>query len=194
MRISKSAMTVCGVVIAAALIGFTNPKAVHAVTAALVQVTNTATNPVVTQSIGAQATNLVHLGCNAQMDEFVTLSTCTLIPANANEQFVYGYTVPQGESLVITAVSLMPEAAPLCASDYYVQLVNLPPTVSTPAVVYLEATTPNSLLSTHIAYPSGVVVGGGVTLKVRGSSRILGGYQTCSDYEVVDLYGYLTAA
>ena len=54
MRISKSVMAVGGVVLAAAAIGFTNPKAVRAaVVAAMVQVTNTAANPVITQSVWA---------------------------------------------------------------------------------------------------------------------------------------------
>jgi hypothetical protein len=36
---------------------------VHALTAALVQVTNTAANPVVTQGVGAQAAQNVYLQC-----------------------------------------------------------------------------------------------------------------------------------
>ena len=51
MRISKSVMAVGGVVVAAGLLTLTNPKTVHAVAAALVQVTNTASNPVVAQGI-----------------------------------------------------------------------------------------------------------------------------------------------
>ena len=150
MRISRTVMAVCGAVLAAALIGFTNPKAVHAVTAALVQVTNTASNPAVTQSVGAQAGNMVHLFCDVPMDEFVTQNKCELYPANANGQTVFGYTVPDGQSLVITAADLQPLGSPLCSGDYYAQLTAFP---SYP-LVFLEATTPNSILTTHFSYPS----------------------------------------
>jgi len=63
IRLSKSVLAVGAVVLAGSLITLMNPKAVHALAAALVQVTNTASNPAVTQSVGAQAGNMVHLTC-----------------------------------------------------------------------------------------------------------------------------------
>ena len=100
MRASRSVMAVGGVVLAAGLIGFTNPKTVHAVAAALVQVTNTPSNPVVTQGIGQQAAQLVQLTCNITTNadaRGVGSGPCHGLPTG---------TVPSNQSLVVTAVDI----------------------------------------------------------------------------------------
>src|SRR5580698_8665857 len=102
IRLSKSVLAVGGVVLAGGLIAVMNPRAVAAVTAALVQVTNTASNPVVTQSVGAQAGNMVHLSCFFVLNQVTT--SCSQVSADGKT--TAGYTVPEGELLVISAVDL----------------------------------------------------------------------------------------
>jgi hypothetical protein len=184
MRISRTVMAVGGVVLAAAMIGFTNPKAVHAVTAALVQVTNTASNPAVTQSVGAQAGNMVHLSCTAYM-EFGNAG-CAQVSADGSAASL-DYTVPVGESLVITSVDLAPKPGALCANDYSINLR------SGSGFVLTLATT-NSLATTHFTYPSGLVIGGGVTPTVNGYTETPTQDLACNAYDEVNIYGYLTAS
>ena len=99
MRISRSVMAVCGVVLAAVVIGFTNPKAVHAVvTAALVQVTNTASNPVVSSEVSLAPAQLVQLYCNGT-------AKCFQIAAGGGVG-TSAYVVPAGKTLVITDIDI----------------------------------------------------------------------------------------
>ncbi len=185
MRISKTVMAVGGVVIAlVVIIGFTNPKAVHAVTAALVQVTNTASNPAVTQSVGAQAGNMVHLSCSFAMEK--VNSSCFQVSPDGST--TPDYMVPAGKSLVVTAVDL--DANPLgglCGGDYAVNL-------GTPSNngAYLNLVAPSSILTAHYTYTSGLVIGGGITPTLWGASESISGLSNCSSLEAVTITGYLT--
>jgi hypothetical protein len=104
LRLSKSVLAVGGVVLAGALITVMNPKTVHAVAAALVQVTNTASNPVVTQGVGAQAGNMVQLICPLALSQtnFSCFDSTGGVSTNSP------YTVPARKSLVITAIDVLP--------------------------------------------------------------------------------------
>lgn len=188
MRISKSVMAVGGVVLAGMLIGVTNPKAVHAaVTALLVQVTNTASNPVVTQSVGQQAANAVVLACYPSTG--LSEGVCQSQSADAALQ----YTVPANESLVITAVNINTEV-PLgntIAGKYQCS-------ASRQDMIYLNNKKVlgwqivNTTSQTDFTYPSGVVAGPSST--VLPSEVWYGGdlASTCGA-DIIYLYGYLTA-
>jgi len=179
IRLSKSVFAVGGVVLAAGLITFTNPKAVHAVTAALVQVANTASNPAVTQSVGAQAGNMVNLTCDVY---FVgPVGTCIRYAADGSAS---EFTVPSGESLVITAIDMQPFNDPVCPGSYNVEL-GTPNNVS----VFLVLTTTNAQVTTHFTYPSGPVIGEGITPTWVGNQGT-----ACHGGEFIKMYGYLTAA
>jgi len=184
IRISKSVLAVGGVVVAGALFTVMNPKSVHAVAAALVQVTNTASNPAVTQSVGAQAGNLVHLSCPVTLEQ--TNSSCFQFKSDGSITSVY--TVPAGESLVITAMDVQPNNLSVCPGNYNIYL-------GTPSVsgVFLNVTTTNALVTTHFSYPSGVAIGEGITPTWQGQSETLSQVRACSGFEQADIFGYLTA-
>ena len=177
IRLSKSVLAVGAVVLAGSLITLMNPKTVHALAAALVQVTNTASNPAVTQSVGAQAGNMVHLTCEVVFS--AGGNTCLRVAADGSAS---SFTVPAGESLVITAIDVLPEDFNVCHENYTLFL-------GTPNFggVFLHVTTTNATLTSHFIYPSGLVIGEGIT-------PTLGGDGSCSDSESVNMYGYLTAA
>lgn len=85
-----------------ATLALVTPRAAHAVAAALVQVTNTADNPAITQNAPTQAAQLV-------------LLNATLGPNSGNNAFGSAsasngtvYLVPSDRSLVVTAVDLSP--------------------------------------------------------------------------------------
>ena len=185
MRISKSVMSVGGVVLAAAAIGFTNPKAVHAVTAALVQVTNTPSNPVVTQGVGPQAGNMVHLDCSVYLDGG-SGSQCQLLSPDG----VLGsgpYSVPVGESLVITSVDVTPTPARQCPYNRQIVVKNLNATI-------FELVTMSSIGTTHFTYPSGLVIAGGITPTLLGAGETSSQFIGCSINDTVYIFGYLTAS
>jgi hypothetical protein len=152
MQISRSTKAVCGVVLAAAVIGFTNPKAVHAVTAAFVQVTNTASNPVVTQGVGAQAGNMVHVSCTVSLN--LDNYSCTQMLADGSQ--VSNFGTPNGESLVITSVDVAPVGG-LCPGSYETYINESPDFRNYSEIMRL--TTPETLVTT----PRTVVGGGSIS-------------------------------
>jgi len=82
---------------AAALLMVSLPKAAHAVAAALVEITNTAANPAVTQDVSKRAGEIVELICDQQ---FYQTQYCYPLVGESP------YVVPAGKSLVITTVDL----------------------------------------------------------------------------------------
>jgi len=107
MRVPRSVLAVGGVVAAAALIGFMKPATVHALTAALVQVANTATNPVVSSEVSRTAAQTVAL-CIGQDVTGARTPFEEVLPGGG-----FGgsaYVVPDGESLMITEIDIQPQA------------------------------------------------------------------------------------
>jgi hypothetical protein len=188
MQISRTVKAVGGVVLAAVVIGFTNPKAVHAVTAALVQVTNTASNPVVTQSVGPQAGNMVHLQCRVLLEKQV-ISPCFRVLTDGSTP--PAYVVPSGEFLVITGVDLRSEVQWPCPNYFNITLVG---TTLIRSSTLLHLTTTNSLTTTHFTYSSGVVIPGENNLDLLGTTVTNDDEESCVGYDDVDIYGYLTAS
>ena len=194
MRISRSVIPICGVVLAAALIGFTNPKAVHAVTAALVEVTNTPMNPVVTQGVGPQAGQIVHLHCGVAITGPISFSGvywCGL--TDSSGLTATAYVVPANESLVLTSVDISPvegSISPTCTSLHQDRLGL---TKLSGDVRYPQDWIVNNL-GVHDSYPSGIVVGPGLS-----AFTLQFGFDTsiCNEgglLDTYDLYGYLTPA
>jgi hypothetical protein len=188
IRLSKSVLAVGGVVLAGGLITLMNPRTVHAVVAAaLVQVTNTTSNPVVAQGIDKQAGNIVHLSCS-QVTLLDEISSCAQILANGNRSDG-NYTVPVGESLVITSLDVTPISVANCPGNY---IIVLEPQTSGASFVVVTA---NAQVTTHFAYPSGLVIGEGISPRLAGNSRSSGGINVaCAGALIVDIFGYLTAA
>src|SRR5580698_9383014 len=106
-RISKSTLSWGGVAIAAILFTLAVPRAAHAVAAALVQVTNTAASPVINQSIGNQAAQIVQIECGDQPFYVSPINGCFAVPATG-VPFQTGstYLVPSNETLVVTSVDI----------------------------------------------------------------------------------------
>ena len=187
-RISRSVLTVSGVILAGGLIAFTNPRTVHALAAALVQVTNTAANPVVTQSVGAQATNLVHLTCSSTASD----GACSLAPSPASSTTPQAaFIVPNGQSLVITAVDIYPNAPFWVSGCNLVHQDELVPTgtVQVGTQFWLVYNT-----SLHMAYPSGMLFPAGTAMYQNLAVYPSNTQPACGQArDLIDLYGYLTA-
>ena len=160
-------------------------RSVHAVAAALVQVTNTASNPVVAQGIDKQAGNMVHLTCDVLLSG--ANLTCGRVAPDLS--FTSNYTVPAGESLVITAIDVRPTNEGSCPGSYDIGL-----TSQSQLGNFLQLTTTNAIVTTHFTYPSGLVIGAGITPTWFGISETLNTSAPCSAVEVVNMFGYLTAA
>jgi hypothetical protein len=100
MRLSKPVLAVGGAILAGGLIIVMNPRTVHAVAAALVQVTNTASNPVPNSDITTSPSRIVALVCEGGRN-----GPCVgFAPGGALD--ATPYIVPAGQTLVITDVDV----------------------------------------------------------------------------------------
>ena len=188
IRLSKSVLAVGGVVLAADLITVMNPKAVHAVAAALVQVTNTAANPAVTQSITQQASQTVRLRCSANG----AANDCGATPP-VGQEIVAAYVVPPNQSLIITAMDI---SFFDCAAGVGVGAIILTDSVndSNPAgsvrwdwALPVSAANFNGQpITNHLTFPlgAGPLIHSGDTVRVTALS--------CPSAQMA-VYGYLTA-
>jgi hypothetical protein len=104
MRFAKGALIGIGAVpLFASLLNLVAPKAVHAAVAALVQVSNTVSTPAITQNVSALASQNVNLFCIPESDcAAVPPSGVIIAPTNS----LPTYTVPAGQTLVITNVEV----------------------------------------------------------------------------------------
>jgi hypothetical protein len=151
------------------------PREVHAIAAALVQVTNTTANPAVTEDISKQASQIVHL---------TTLNKAN-VPNNEMTQLVqyipggtFGppYVVPAGQNLVITSI----EASVFTAGDNYLNLYD------NKTIGQREYWSLPNVGLTQLTFPSGFVYPAGSSVYVY-----IGGQGTTQ--MAVDVHGYLTA-
>ncbi len=194
IRVPRSVVAVGSAVVAAAMIGFTNPKTVHALAAALVQVTNTASNPVVTQGTGQQAGQIIHLHCSEDTTGPYGGGGCGTVVAPGGTSQVY--VVPANQSLVVTSVDLYPTQIYMSATCSVVHSDGLYVSAAGTSAYYAQSWLVDNL-SVHYSYPSGIVIGPGSS--ITGSSAYFGNPPaSCysqTDYEdQFDLYGYLTAS
>jgi len=169
-RLSKSVLSVGLVALTAGVLTLAAPRAVHAAAAVLVQVVNTAANPVITQSTPSQAAQLVNLEGNTSGPTFSSFAS-----VSGGIVTVIGtppaYSVPANQALVITDVDIQP-------------------TCSGPIEIVIGIETPNMAWSvsgpntSHFEYRSGTVFPEGSTPHVAGSSS------ACP--VDVRMHGYLT--
>jgi hypothetical protein len=186
IRLSKSVLAVGGVVLAGGLITVMNPRAVHAVSAALVQVTNTASNPVVAQGIGKQATQIVELTCGFTLVPNAPENLCSLENGDGTSGGTTFYIVPTGQSLVIDSVDITTgiQLGKPCASSAFVELsVDNP--VTSQELTRESWLLPAGTATAHYVYPSGIVIPGGTG--VHGLNSL---FSNCS--VGAQLHGYLT--
>jgi hypothetical protein len=189
IRIPKFVLAAGGAVLAAGLITFTNPKTVHAVAAALVQVTNTASNPAVTQSIGQQAAQLVDLECIPSVNS--GNGACHLVTNGFADSTPY--VVPADQSLVITAADVYTFEADNEAVNGFPQCnAGREDGVSTSHGSPLTWEIVNNTSPTHFTYPSGVVFGPSAPVTSSSKYYIAGLNAECGVDQIL-LYGYLTA-
>jgi hypothetical protein len=189
-----------GLVLALGLFILAAPRTVHAVAAALVQITNTASNPVVTQSIGGQAANIVHLRC----DTYMVQSSSVCLPVTSagilnGQSYPAPYTVPSGNNLVITAIDVYPPPnAGINCSGVYAATIGI--INSAEYVNFLSFQTSSDPVTTHFTYPSpsGIVMAPGTGVYSTGNiynqttGQLVG---NCADsvVDTIDIFGYLTA-
>jgi hypothetical protein len=174
IRLSKSVISFGAVALVACVATLAVPRAAAAVAAKLVQVTNTAANPAITQSARNLASQLVHL-TSSPPPQGVT----TFVNAFSNQNVAY--YVPAGQSLVVTAVDITPP--PGCTSQPSpFELID------SGGLPTLIGRCP-PLNTGHFECPSGIVFAAG------SRPEILFGAGTCTNgaAALVNLFGYLTS-
>src|SRR5580698_2265497 len=108
MRFTKSFISIGSVAVMAGVLTLAVPRAAHAVTAALVQVTNTLANPAIVQTTDKAAAQLVQLtGLNG---EYAQADGPTLLLGQFNPSSdttaSTPYIVPAGQNLVVTDIDM----------------------------------------------------------------------------------------
>lgn len=190
MRLAKFALPLGGVAIAGLLV-LTAPKAAHAVAAALVQITNTASNPAITQDVGQQASQMVLIYCSSEFTTCLGRAPNMEPIDNTGVPGLNGtFVVPTNETLVITGVDMasVTASSALCPSQTSITLnvygsggVYVLESYQ-PAFWVLSANAPTR----HFTYPPGFAIGPGFAPQIS--------YGTSSScYASVYIRGYLTA-
>lgn len=176
--IHKRTFQISTAIAAVAVFGLLTPKAAHALAAALVQVTNTAADPVVVQSVGGQAAQIVDIGCVGANPG--TTEGCATV-SGAGTFSPPTYAVPANQTLVITAVDIQPLYS------------TTPSQCSAPSavVVTTNGSTRKAWIFTgtntlHYDYPTGFLLSSGQVL-----GDVVGPTSACG--AAVEMYGYLTA-
>lgn len=167
-KLSKSVLSFGAGALTLGVLILAAPRAAHAIAATLVQVTNTAANPAVTQDVSRQVAQLVSLGVTTtggQPSQFLSFLS--------NGTYVNGYTVPANQYLVITSVDVSGQGcAPLGVNVGIGNLV-------------LAGWTVSSANSVHFDYASGIVFPPGST-----PLEIIYAPSTCAGS--LALHGYLS--
>lgn len=179
----KFALSFAGVAFAAVVLTLAAPRAAHAIVAALVQVTNTASNPVIGQSTAEQAAQLVELECVFM--SCLSVEPDGKLPLERNGEY---YIVPAGQSLIITSVDITTSnsSGGSCTSSTQVNLVTVTgPLPGAKQYVRKAWTVPAGPATSHFSYSSGIVVSGALGL-------IMLPVGNCAAV-TMDLHGYLTA-
>jgi hypothetical protein len=186
MRFTKLSLFIAGAV-GILILGV--PRAAHAVVATLVQVANTSANPVVTQGIGQQVAQVVHIMCGYLPGSGIGFPPysfgCAALPPTgflSDPTQSSEYVVPTGETLVVTSVDILSGAAAgtPCMSPAFVQFVTSVPVPIGNWIV------PAGAGMAHYVYPSGILFSAGTNI-VSITNQV----SSCT--VTVDMRGYLTA-
>jgi hypothetical protein len=176
-RLPKTLFSFLAVALAAAVLLLTAPRAAHAIAAALVQVTNTAASPAITQGTEKQAAQILELYCFAFSSG--TGNTCLQsLPAGGTATYT-----PGADSYVITGVDLLPRTPGGLGCGDASNVIDVTLSANGNARYQWGISGPTGL---HFTYPSGIVTPPGATLVVsisNGGGCVLPAY----------LHGYLTA-
>jgi hypothetical protein len=162
------------------------PRTVHAVAAALVEITNTSSNPAVTQEIGQTASQMVYISCFGQTTPLSSGLTCYQYVAGGlqGQQLIPNYTVPSDRYLVITAadVNSFANSGGPCPKGVNISVGSQ---IANNVDFRQGWTVAANAGTTHFTYPPGYAFAPGTTILMANGST------ACS--AEVDLYGYLTA-
>jgi hypothetical protein len=137
----KHAIVLGGTAVAVSLLTFTAPRAAHALAVALVQVTNTAAAPAITQDVSKLASQNVQLLCLSSFN-------CTQILPDGSSGGPY--VVPSGSHLVVTTVQINTTGSTSTQLEQ-------------PGGARVSWTL-NAAGSFQFQYPSGIVISSGSTL------------------------------
>ena len=166
--LGKSVISAGAVVAAALLLAISSPRTVHALGDELVSIANTAIHPAIVEEVPHLPSHVVTLlgfvASTSQSDPLIQL----LPNGTAN----YFFSVPAGQSLVITSV----EVAPFSSAPTGI-------TLSSGSGGYYGSWSVASNATTEFPLSSGIVVPSGTTLYVSG---------TAVSTEIT-VYGYLSA-
>jgi hypothetical protein len=180
IHLPKSAVSFSVVAVAAGILTLAAPRAAHAVAAALVQVTNTSSNPVVTQSTPTMASQLVDLyGQTGYASDPNSPAVAPFYPFLPGGDIVtIGYSVPANQALVITSADVL---------FYDCQNSSTPGTAA--LVVNNDSLShrfwaASSEATAHFTYPTGFALAPGATLGFENNSQCL---------LAIDMQGYLTS-
>ena len=191
LRICKSTLSWGGVAAAAILLTLGAPRAAYAVAASLVQVTNTASSPVIAQGIGNQAAQIVQIECG-DLPGTQTNSHCFPMPASGVvPPDVGGYRLPTGQTLVVTSVDILSGAAAgsPCMSSALVSVVTSGSSYIM-TLVRKSWIVPSGAGTAHYVYPSGILVASNRV----GIDTIIESVESNSPCTItLDMHGYLTA-
>jgi hypothetical protein len=168
MRFSILSLFIAGAV-GVLLLGV--PRAAHAVVAALVQVTNTAANPAITQSVSEQAQQLLQVECTVTSCNFIAP---TGLPIGSSSIV----TISPGQNFVITSVDIAVSACPNVTNSRL--LINS----AVGETFRASWTTAANTGTVHFAYPSGILIAGG--------TEFLSIFVQEGCPPLVDIFGYLT--
>ena len=182
MRLAQRTVTRIGaLLLAAGLLSLIVPPAAHAVVATLVQLVNTAAAPAVTQDVSKLASQ--NMSFTSELDN---ANPALLISRGKDGVLGSAFTVPAGQTLIITSVNFTPDSASNFA----------------PAVLLQDSSNLNSRygfwsapggvtaaggVSSQFVYPVGIAIQSGITPSLRVSQPGFSGIIT------VDLQGYLTS-
>jgi hypothetical protein len=160
-----------GAAIIAVLLTLAAPRAVQAVTAALVNVTNTAASPAIGQSVSQLASQNVVLYSAVQPG--TSHVAARFLPDGSASLFA----VPAGQSLVVTTIEIQPSVN---AGIYYVNIVGL-----NSGALRKSLSVPGAYTNAF-QYPSGLVFPPGESVQIVG-------FPFNPNDVGVTLHGYLTS-
>jgi hypothetical protein len=174
-RFRKYSLQIAAAAIVAVILTLAAPRAVHAVTAALVTVTNTASSPSIDQGIGQLASENVFLVgfAGRGASDFLRRE-----PPDGSPPPLTPFAAPAGQSLVITSIEVMPNNT---QGIYTLELLN---GASGNSRNYFLRTPP--AYTTQFQFPTGIVFPAGQSVQVRNES-------TSPDFVYVYMHGYLTS-
>jgi hypothetical protein len=166
--IKRLFITLGSVALLSVVLTLSAPKAVHAVVAALVQVTNTTANPVPVMDVLASGEQTVELAC--------TFSPGNCVQINTDGSYINTpWAVPAGMHYVITSVEITTLGAggPVTIVSTNFLLYWTPPGGSLREEAWQVI---NNGATTQYQFPSGIVVSSGSAITCQSAGAVNFGY------------------